>query len=125
MANATATISVNAFPNGKDNSMDHMQVYGTVAISASPATYPTGGLALAWTDPTIPTPFNPFYVEFQSQSASGYVYRWNASSGNFQIMADAGGAAGAAPLEELPNATAIPAGVSGDTIAFHAVFQRG
>lgn len=136
MANATVTLTLNAYPNGMDNGEKYLYCFGVAAISASPATYPTGGLALNWTTlTTVPEgaqiPVNPtdiaapVEVRFESQAGSGWVYRWKKSTNTLQIMAASGGTAGTgAPEEEMTNATAIPAGVSGDTIAFKATFVR-
>src|SRR5579872_212605 len=125
MANATVTLTLNQYPNGLDNGQRFIYAFGTAAISASPATYPTGGLALNFAAlqnigdgslPVNPTDIAaPVAVEFESRSGSGWVYRWKQSTNTLQIMAASGGTAGTgAPEEEMTNATAIPAGVSGD-----------
>jgi hypothetical protein len=136
MATATATPTLDAYPNGIDQGERFIYARGEVAISASPATYATGGLSLNWASltgmdggfqlPVSPTDLAaPVDVDFRSQTGSGWVYRWNKANNMLQIMAASGGSAGTgAPEEEMTNGTAIPAGVSGDTIRFLAVFVR-
>lgn len=128
---------------GHGNTQKFIEVYGTISIDASPATYATGGLALvnalnaalsAWASENIkgvsqmktgdagPT---PLIVYCESTTGSGFWYVWNNSSGpagKLQILTT--GTATQAPAAELTNTSAIPAGVSGDTIFFEAKFVR-
>lgn len=136
MATATATPTAYAYPNGIENGQRTIQVFGTIAIQASPATYATGGLTLNFATmsgidggfnlPVSPTDLaSPMEVYFESVSGSGWTYLWQKSTNSLKIMASSGGAAGTtASLEEMTNATAIPATVSGDTIQFKATFLR-
>lgn len=114
-----------------DNTQKIEHVYGTLAIGASPLTYTTGGIACSFLGlDTIKASGAPLNVDVASQpavasaAAAKYVYQFlpGSSLGNgvLQIFT---GAAAQAGLTEL-SAGAIPAGVSGDTIAFHARFQR-
>ena len=121
MAVATATPTINAFPNGVDNTQRFTRIYGTIAISASPATYATGGLALSFSGlEPIKSTQSPVIVYIESVKGSGFIYGWNQSTGKLQIFT---GAAAQSALTEL-SAAAIPAGVSGDTIFFEALFLR-
>jgi len=124
MATATAVGSIDAFPNGRDNTMNQAVIYGTIAITASPATYATGGLAITW--PQKDNRYsnnsgNPWWAEIVSISGSGYQYNYIRSTNKLQILT---GAAAQSPLAELTNAASIPAAVSGDTIEFRAEFRR-
>lgn len=126
MANATVTPTITYTDN--DQKLAH--VYGTIAISASPATYATGGLAVSFSGltPPVPNVSNPASalisqsVAIWSNGGSGYVYGYNASTGKLQIFT---GAAAQSALTELTDGGAIPAGVSGDAIVFNAAFVRG
>ena len=118
-ATATPTIDIGGIKGKRifyDNDMAY--VNGTIAIQASPATYVTGGLPLNWLAvagfPTRNTPYFVWVAAADGQVA--YQYQWRKSTGNLIIYT-----AGA----ELANALAIPAAVSGDTIQFEAVVQRG
>jgi hypothetical protein len=142
MATATATITIDAFPAGIDNSQRVIYVSGTIAVSASPATYATGGLALNWAGlqaggnylfvESQGSNLNPFMVWLTSAAVSGttvggYGYVWNKANNTFQILATTGalGTAGVSPTqEEMANGTAIPAAISNDTIRFEAIFIR-
>lgn len=132
MAVATATVTVSAFPNGQTNDERFIHVLGTIAISASPATYATGGLALSFTPlasdsggfiSVLPDNATPVMVYIDSVGGGLFEYGWNKANNKIQIFAASAGAAGTAPFVEL-GAVAIPAGVSGDTIAFEALFVR-
>lgn len=125
MATATATVTIDNYPTGIDNTQHLIHVYGTITIQASPATYATGGLALSFVSERIKTRNQvPNDVVIMSDNASLYPYRWNRASNTIQILAASAASAGGAVYEELPNTTAIPASVSGDTIRFHATFAR-
>ena len=47
MATATATLTVNAFPKGVDNTVSQQVLYGTCALSSG-GTYATNGIPLNW-----------------------------------------------------------------------------
>src|ERR1700761_3045412 len=122
MATATAVGTENAFPAGKDMTQRRFHTYGSLAISASPATYATGGLAFSFASIVSGVSSQtPIDLDIKSESGSGYVYLWNKSSNKVQVFS---GAAAQSPLTELTNGEAIPAGVSGDTIAYHAQFLK-
>lgn len=141
MAKATVTLTVNKFPAGVDNTQRYTYVRGTVAISASPAFYVAGGLALDWTKVSNLLKISPDYkypiqVTFFSVGSSyygssgtyagGFPLLWNKANHTLQIMANAGTQTeGQGPVwQELSDATAIPAQLSLDTILFEAVFVR-
>jgi hypothetical protein len=102
---------------------------GTLAISASPATYTTGGIACSLFLPLIKATFTPLLVRVVGQGAGAtgtlfiYVYipGVDASSGLLKIFS--GGAGSAAGLSEFTSGGTIPADVSGDTITFEAIFN--
>ena len=98
-------------------------VVGTVAVSAGPATYTGGGIAMNLMVPLVKATRTPIMMIFMGQS--GLEYRYvpgpDASSGLLKIMVQ--DATATNPLAELANGSAIPAAVSGDTITFQAIFN--
>lgn len=115
-----------------DNTQKIEHVFGTLAINASPDTYTQHGIACSFLGfDGIKASAEPIAVEVTSQPAAGsgvatkYVYQYLPGAalgdGLLQIFT---GAAAQAPLTELSDGASIPASVSGDTIAFHAYFQR-
>lgn len=135
MATATATVAAYNEPFGLDETAKRFYLHGTIAISASPATYATGGLVANWSAikdaagalVQLGTKnVNPDTVWIQSIGGSGYVYQYNKATGKIQIFTvDAAAVATQYPLIELANAAAIPAGISGDSIEFEAEWVRG
>ena len=128
MTVTTLTITLNPFPNGKDNTQRRTIYNGTASFGASPLTYATGGIAVSWASlfnaaGELLTNANatPIEADFWSASSSGYWYVYNQSTGKLQILV--GGATASQPAAELA-AGAVPAGVSGDTIFFHAEFVK-
>ena len=98
-------------------------VFGTITVSASPATYTTGGIVTNLeTSSEIKASRTPLAVFVWG--VSGYVYAYipgsNNSNGLLKIFVQ--GAAAGDPLAEIGNGDDIPAGVSGDTINFIAVY---
>jgi hypothetical protein len=90
-------------------------VIGTLAITASPATYTTGGIALNVQNPLIKEASLPVWHEVVAESASGdpqYTYAiitLGLTQSTLLLKIFSAGV-------ELTNASAIPAGVSGDTL---------
>lgn len=131
MAAATVTLTAYNENYGTDLTAKRFIMRGTAAISASPATYATGGLAVTYTEiksadgnavlvpgqNTTPDSFSAYSV-----SGSGYIYSWNKSTGKLMILVQ--GAAATDPLAEIGNGTAIAAAISGDTIEFTASWVR-
>jgi len=130
MAVATAVFSTSKYPNGYDFTSRRGHLYGTLAISASPATYPKGGIpvtlaANATTNGGFSTPgfsnFNSIRGEFYTRSGSGYVYSWTTAdlwaattvyavgqsvvdkNGNIQTVTTGGTSGGSEPTWALPN----------------------
>jgi hypothetical protein len=106
-------------------------VQGVLAISASPATYVTGGIPCSFAgSDDIKSSAPPDTVDVKSQPAagtspSGYVYQFCPGTSQANgLLAILTGAAAQSPLTELTNGASIPAGVSGDTIYFKAQFPR-
>jgi hypothetical protein len=124
MALSTVKATIYAYPNGNDNTQRRQILMGTLAISASPGTYPTGGFSLTNVfalEANKTSNYNtPMYLTVYSVSGSGYVYAYNRANNKLQIFT---GAAAQSPLAEL-SAGATPAGVSGDTIEFFVEFAR-
>jgi hypothetical protein len=126
MAAAVATPTVTF----KDATQGLLHIVGTVAISASPATYAATGLVMDFTG-KVETNRPPIAVSVRSAVASGsgatslFVYNFNPgttpANGKLQVFT---GAAAQSALAELADG-AVPAGVSGDTIQFEAWFKKG
>lgn len=133
MAEAVATLSVNPYPKGLDQTQLRAVIYGTCSLSAG-GTYATNGIPLNWTGVTVSgTPalqdgnFNntaPFLGNwgplqtqpqdawfYSSTAASGYSYVYDTVHNTLRIFS--GGT-------ELANAAAITA----DTIHFCAEFLK-
>lgn len=81
MALATATVSLNPYPKGVDNTQRSIWTTGSVAIGANPLTYTAGGIRINTTPleaiKAPPQYLLPFWVDVESQSGSGYWYIWN------------------------------------------------
>jgi hypothetical protein len=81
MALAVATVTLNPYPKGIDNTQRSIWTTGSVAITPGPATYTAGGIrinvnpleAIKASAPYL----LPFWVDVESQSGSGYWYIWN------------------------------------------------
>lgn len=133
MANAVAVVTLTAGATGlksSDMSQNNQSLYGTLAVTATPALYTTGGIVCSFQGfDGVRSDYAPLEVRAWSEPAagapSGYVYQFlrgtTLGNGRLAIMQSAGSAA---PLVEITDGAAIPAGVSGDTIRFRAVFQR-
>lgn len=140
MAQATVTVTYDDPLSGGEDAAQHSQwMYGTIAVSASPSTYATGGLSglasgggIIWAVGDFPKVANlvPRDVYFYSAALAGttvggFGYMWNKAANKFQIAAATTVVAGTgAQQQEMTNATAIPANVSGDTIRFEARFLK-
>lgn len=123
MATATAVGTEYAFPSGKDFTQRRFQTYGSVAISASPATYAAGGLVFSFANVVFDVSSQaPIDLEIKSISGSGFIYQWVKSTGKVKVLT---GAAAQSPLTEVTDASAIPAGVSGDVLSYKASFLKG
>lgn len=116
MAAAIATLTVG-------NSWDSQKYFvgGTVAISASPATYTAGGIAFNLNQSEVKAQRTPSDV--QIQGIAGYTYSYvkgtDNSNGLLRIFVPkVTGAAADDHMIELTDALAIPAALSGDTISF-------
>jgi hypothetical protein len=120
MAEATATSTVNATPNGVDNTQRHQVLTGKIALSAG-GTYATNGIPLPFAFlnaeggafiPNFATPV-PTWIEIQSLAGLvGQTYLYDPVHGTLRI---------AVAGVELANNAAIPV----DTIGFRAEFNRG
>ena len=117
MADATATVTVNAFPTGVDQTARFSHLYGTIAISTG-GTYVTDGLPVTWDvaeNIYSGNSGNPFYADMWG--LAGFLYVYDLTNNTIRIFQSAGSAAAFA---ELANGASVTA----DTLAFHAVFQR-
>lgn len=136
MALSTASITVNTYPKGVDNTQRNEVLRGTIKVT--PGTYPPGGYALNWSniealkaipDPTRSGVLFPVDMDIRSQASppSGFIYFWNSVTGNMHIFVAANStSANSGPLVEGVGASTstIPGVVLNDTIAFVAYFTR-
>lgn len=121
MAAAIVTVTVGT-TGWADSKYHHML---GLTISASPATYTAGGIACNLNSALIKASRTPSIVFVYG--ISGYIYAYikgtDNSNGLLKIFAQTASAAEDAPLGELTDASAIPAGVSGDTILAYAIWK--
>lgn len=127
MADTVATLTYNAFPNGKDLTIDHFHGYGTVSLS--PGTYPSSGIGipLNWASALNTSVGNPFYAEFLTMGSPPgvYEYVYDLQSNTLRILEqNASASTGTAPFSEFPEGAPLPAPILNDLIAFHAIFNR-
>jgi len=121
MADAVATPTVTQ--QWFDGKRTH--VIGTIAVSASPATYATGGIVCDFTGLVKGNNSAPQFMQVLGQA--GFIYRFVAgatvSAGKFMIFVE--NTVGTnSPLAQHTVA-AIGSGVSGDTINFYGIFDMG
>lgn len=129
MSQATVVFTANKFPFGVDTTERHQNVFGTLAISASPDTYTANGLPIeldsyeyvksgypALSPPVVlspPQPTFPVWADIDSLTGiNSYVY--DPVHGTLRIFVSG---------TEVAGGAAIPAGVSGDTIFAVLQFQ--
>ena len=81
MALATATLSINSYPTGSDNTQRFSRHFGRVAVGVSPLTYTAGGIRMNFSAlesiKTGPPYLLPVWMDVYSQAGSGYDYNWN------------------------------------------------
>lgn len=96
------------------------EVIGTIAISASPATYTGGGIACNFFQDLVKAQSAPVLVVITGES--GFIYAYvvgaDASAGLLKVFVQDGVSGN--PLAEIANSTTVPAGLSGDVISFRA-----
>lgn len=96
---------------------------GTLVVGASPGTYTIGGILLNLNQALVKASRTPISVTITG--IAGYIYEYikgtDNSNGKLMIRAQTNAAAAGDPLGELA-ASAIPAGVSGDTITYTASY---
>src|ERR1700678_2920572 len=153
MAVATATWTQSPWPKGQDFFHRRFVAHGTIAISASPATYPSGGIPITLATPTnqnvLVLPANshgsPITVYIESRAGSGYQYNWitadlwtskykgntvaagqalTDSNGNLQVCTTGGTAgSGAEPTWATPGATGSTGGTTTDNTVVWTLTQ--
>lgn len=128
MAAATATLTVNAYPNGVDNTQRRQILNGKCVLSAA-GTYPANGVPVSWgamvdgnaggpfipaSSTDVPIPGTPQFYSQIGAAADGknYSYAYDATHGTLRIFL--GGT-------ELTTGN-VPAV---DTIGFTVEFARG
>ena len=119
---ATSGVTLNPYPTGVANVLGGILRSGTLAFTAG--NYVTDGIPVTFQTGVAGVRQNvkPPFAQVESPS-SGYVYRYDPGHGTIRIFQ--GGAAVSEPLAELANATALPAGVTGDTVYFTALAVKG
>lgn len=140
MAASVATITVNTYPAGVDNTQRNEVVRGRISFTAG--TYPIGGFSLDWTGlegiksvpigsstPTSTTTPAPLDMDVKSVATppSGVVYAVDISNnavGKLHVyVANNGVSSNSGPLIEIGGN--LPGWILNDTIAFTAYFRRG
>lgn len=87
MAVAQAVFTQSPYPKGQDMTQRRLILHGPIAVSASPATYPSGGIPLTSAASTYGNTLSlpgvskpsPVTVNFASRAGKGYVYSWVAT----------------------------------------------
>jgi len=118
MAQALARITIPTILNtGFDGRF--LNVFGTVAIDANPATYATGGIVMNLSHPLVKAQGPPIVVYVQGIGGLFYAFvpGSTVSNGLLKLFTAVG--------TELGNGVAIPAGNSGDTITFEGSWIYG
>lgn len=97
--------------------------FGSITISANPATYTLGGIVMNLLLPLVKASRTPLLVKVLGQTGYIYVYipGTDASNGLLRIYEQSG--VDDSPLDELDDGSAIPAAISGDIINFVAVWH--
>ncbi len=96
-------------------------VHGTLAVDASSDEYAAGGLDLGKTEFGAKSPATPGTpLQLFAKGIAGYVYEWDRANEHLLIRESAGSNT---VLSEIAT-SAIPSGVSGDTISFIALFAK-
>jgi hypothetical protein len=115
MPAATVTVTINSI----SQSFNFGNMYGAIltgTIGASPLTYTTGGIACSFALPLVKAQLAPQLVLITS--LNGWIYEYvpgtNVANGTLKIFTALG--------TELTNGNAIPAGNSGDTLTFLAIW---
>lgn len=129
MATATATATVD-LTRRPDVSQRYFGVFFTIAVTANPDTYATGGLTLSLAVKNNPANRPPVMTWVWSEDpANGYIFMYQSgttiANGKLCIMASVTVVNGTGPVcVQMTNATAIPAAISGDTkLRAFAMFQ--
>jgi hypothetical protein len=126
MAVATAVFTQSPYPQGYDFTSRRGIYYGPIVVTASPATYPKGGIPI-----TVALPgFNPGLSNprvksgfIETRGGSGYIYFWTAAdlwaattvyavgqaiqdpNGNIQVVTTGGTSGSTQPAWALPTST--------------------
>lgn len=113
MAAAIATLTVgNQWVDGKYN------VGGTIAITASPATYTAGGIPFSMMQADVKAQRTPSDVIINGKSGFIYDYVKGTDNSNGKLKIFVQDAVAANPLAEMADALAIPTAVTADVISF-------
>ena len=122
MAAAIATPTPNSsLPTGKGGG-DGYRSFGSIAISASPATYTTNGIPLSFMQAGIKAQRTPLTVSVGGKAGYIFVYIAGTDASNGKLKVFVQDAVATNPLAEMADALAIPAGLSGDTIGYTALW---
>lgn len=132
MANAACKFNVNnAINNGLGSGDMHtITFFGTITFSAAGDQYQTGGMPpVTGFAPLNLGPYGnrvPLAIYVESQSGSGFEYKWNQATGKLQVFSGTGAGA-TASATELTNNTALSGTtppISTDVVNFVATFPR-
>lgn len=122
MANATTTVTLLAFPNGRRVfEAGGISLRGEVVVSAG--NYPAHGIPVSFgVDGAMPSDAQKGFSFGVAYGQAGYVYTLDPQYQTLRVWVQ--GAAAGDALAELTASSAVPAGVTGDTIWAAAEFNR-
>lgn len=118
---AAAVVTVNVGKTGWTDGAQYYHLIGLI-ISASPATYTTGGIACNLNNALVKASRTPRFVSIYGLAGYTYVYVKGTDNSNGLLKIFVQDGVSGNPLAEMANALAIPAGVSGDTILANAMW---
>lgn len=121
MADSTATVTVNAYPDGFEVTNQKARLFGDgsdgkIAITAG--SYPATGIPVSFSG--LIAGINGDTIDAQIHGLAGYVYIYDRANKSIRIFET--GAALSGPLEEV--ATTTPTAVTTDTISYVATLNR-
>src|SRR5437773_7919093 len=101
MSAATATFTLNSFPNGRDLHNNHLALLGTIAVSAG--TYPANGIALSFAGAAVYTGIAPFDGTVYSPT-TGIPYQFDPLNQTLRIFTSRAPAPGVTTAAFTPSA---------------------
>jgi len=94
MSAASCSFSPNSYPYGKDETLNHARLEGTIAVAAG--TYPANGIPVSFVSNLVSANVSPFVAWLESQSF-GWVYKFDPTYQTMHIFQSAQFAGGYPP----------------------------